>query len=96
MAFGLFSNRKSVTTAGTAERLSATHIVPAMVIIQAETDNRGLVAIGGSNVDVTETLQEGIQLYVGEIMPPLYDIDLYDVWVDSAISDDGVIFSYES
>jgi len=96
MAFGLLSDRKEVTAAGTAERLSATHIVPAMVIIQAETDNTGLVAIGGSNVDVTETSQEGTQLYAGDIMPPLYDVDLYDIWVDSAVNSDGVTYTYES
>ena len=96
MAFGLLSNRKVVATAGTAVRLSATTLQAAMVIIQAETDNTGLVAIGGSNVDVTETSQEGIQLYAGEIMPPLYDIDLYDIWMDSAVNGDGVVFSYES
>ena len=96
MSFGLLSNRKVVATAGTAERLSATTLQAAMAIIQAETDNTGLVAIGGSNVDVTETSQEGIQLYAGEIMPPLYDIDLNNVWVDSVENGDGVVFSYES
>ncbi len=94
MGLGLSSDRKVVTAEGTAERLeSATHIVQ-MVIIQAETDNTGLVAVGGSNVDVTATSQEGVQLYAGEILPPLYQIDLYTLYLDSAVSGDGVTYSF--
>ena len=90
----MLSDRKVVTAAATAERLEdSTHVV-GMLIIQAETDNTGLVALGGPNVDVTATSQEGTQLYAGEIMPPLYYVDLYDIWIDSAVSGDGVTYSF--
>ncbi len=96
MGFALLSDRKVIAATGTAERLEAANHTVSQIIIQAETDNTGLVAIGGPNVDITATSQEGIQLYAGEIAPPLFDIDLYHVWLDAAVNGDGVTYSYEA
>jgi len=91
------SGRKTVTTAGAAERLAAT--TPAdWLMIQAESDNTGNVCIGGSNVVAATGSRVGV--FVEESVAfgtPVFipgPLDLTDVHVDVTVNGDGVHFIY--
>jgi hypothetical protein len=85
--------RKTVTSAGTAERLSSTRRWCQYVTIQAETDNSDYVAIGDSNVVAADPNERGSVLAPGASVT-LYGVDLYLLYVDAASSGDGVTVEY--
>ncbi len=75
------------------------------VLIFAETDNTGKVAVGGepfvnitewdiitNGPNATETTQEGFQLNAGESMP--YPVEISEVWIASAVAGDGVAYLF--
>jgi len=89
---GLADGIKVVAAAGTDEALAAS--TPAkLVIIQAQTDNTGLIAIGNAGVDATEATGTGIILYAGDSVVIPCD-DLADVYIDATVSTDGVRYTY--
>jgi hypothetical protein len=87
------SSIKTVTTAGTAERLSATSSRHEMIVLQAECDNTGNIFIGGSTVDSSNGIQlAACETFVfsgnsfrGTIAP----FDLRDIWIDVATNGEG-------
>uniref|UniRef100_A0A6M3JBQ7 Uncharacterized protein n=1 Tax=viral metagenome TaxID=1070528 RepID=A0A6M3JBQ7_9ZZZZ len=91
---GIQSGSKAVTTAGTAETLVASTTPAKYVQIQAKPANTGRVAIGGSAVDETAATIKGIILYPGESTPWIPCDDLVDIYVDVAVSTQGVTFNY--
>jgi len=91
---GIGHGVKTVTTAGTDVVLSASTTAK-VVIITAQTDNTGLVAVGGSGVDATVLTGTGVALWAGDSVTLLVD-DLADVYIDATVSGDGVRYTYLS
>lgn len=89
---GIGHGRKVVTTAGTDVVLAASTVAK-VVIIMAETDNTGIIVVGGSGVDWTLATRTGITLSPGESVTLEVD-NLNDVYIDAAVSGDGVTYTY--
>ena len=83
---------KTVTTAGTDVAL-ATSTVCKRVDIQAQTDNTGLIAVGGSGVDATVATGTGIILNPGDVYSLEID-NLADIYIDSTVNGEGVRYTY--
>lgn len=82
----------TVTTAGTDVALAGSTACK-KVIIQAQTDNTGVIAVGASGVDATIATGTGIILYPGDALE--FDIDnLADVYIDSSVNGEGVRYTY--
>jgi hypothetical protein len=84
---------KTVSSAGTDEPLVASSTPAKIVIVQAQTDNTGVIAVGASGVDATVATGTGVLLYAGDSMTLEVD-DLADVYVDATVSTDGVRYTY--
>lgn len=85
--------RKTVTVAGTPERLVASNTPCKKVEVQALPGNTNNIAIGASTVDAAAGAERGI------VIPPtgyatLYIEDLYALYVDAVTSGEGVSFTY--
>ena len=93
--------RKTVTTAGTQERLTTGDIFCSYVRIQVEDDNTGIMYIGDGQVSSALGIelwaeaqqlddlqyQQHMELYaIGDDL-----ISLRDIWVDAGTAADGVI-----
>lgn len=90
----IYSGRKTVTVAGTAERFAASSTTAKKVTIMAELDNGDYVVIGGSDVVAALATRKGIALSAG--MSITLDIqDLYDLWIDAVVSGEGVSYIYQ-
>lgn len=89
---GIADNRKVVTTAGTRVTLAASTACK-QIIITAETDNTGIVVVGGSTVVAALATRQGVPLYAGDSVTLEID-NLADVYLDSTVSGDGVTFAY--
>jgi hypothetical protein len=89
---GIGHGVKTVAAAGTDEALAAS--TPAKwVMIQAQTDNTGRVAIGATGVDATIATGNGIALAAGEIATLPCD-NLADLFIDATVTGDGVRYTY--
>lgn len=86
----LLSGRKTVTTAGTAVRLSSSQPVGALAI-QALSNNTDKVVVGGSDVVAALSTRKGIYLSPGDVVSIDTD-DLGDVWIDSVVNGEGVTY----
>lgn len=89
---GIGHGVKTVTTAGTDVALAASTAVQ-WVMIQAQTDNTSMVAVGASGVDATEATGTGILLSPGDAVT-LPVADLADVYIDALVNGEGVRFTY--
>jgi len=85
--------RKVVAAAGTAEALSDTSLLVNSLLIVAETDNTGVIAVGGSTVVATVLTRRGAPLLAGEALP-LGPVDLADIYLDATVAGDGVTYMY--
>ena len=89
---GIGHGVKTVTTAGTDVALAASTACK-KVTIQAQLDNTGAIAVGGSGVDATVATGTGIVLNPGDAYE--FEIDnLADIYIDSLVSGEGVRFTY--
>ena len=101
MAFPRFFSWRTVTNEIDTPIQLAPPGMMGRVLITAETDNTGLVAIGGepdvlipewqivtNGPRATAGSQEGFPLNAGENMP--YPVELSEVWLASAVAGDGV------
>ncbi len=75
--------KKTVTTAGTAEALSASHTFARQVIIQALAGNTDVMLVGHADT-VTVAAEDGI------IIPQLNSITLENVFLDEVFIDVSV------
>ena len=82
----------TVTTAGTDVVLAASTPVK-WVVIQAQTDNSGIIAVGGSGVDATVATGTGVALAVGESISLFID-NLANVFIDATMPGEGVRYIY--
>jgi len=89
---GIGHGVKIVTTAGT-DVVLAESTAAKWVTIQAQTDNTGLIAVGGSGVDATEATGTGVALAAGESITLPID-NLADIYIDSTVNGEGVRFTY--
>lgn len=88
------NGRTIVTTAGTRVQLSTVSVPCKKVEICAETDNTGIIVVGGSTVIATIATRQGIPLNAGNTFT-VTDVDnLNRIWLDAAISGDGVTYAY--
>lgn len=85
--------RKTVASAGTAEALVSTSTYVNAVVICAETDNTGVIAVGPSPIATLAT-REGTPLAAGACTGiSAYDsFELMDWKIDSTVSTDGVTY----
>ena len=83
---------KTVTTAGTDEALAASTACK-RVIIQAQTDNTGKIAVGASGVDATIATGTGVLLEPGDAIE-LDTANLATVYIDSTVNGEGVRYTY--
>lgn len=89
---GIGNGRKVVTTAGTAVVL-ATSTTCRKVDITAETDNTGVIVIGGSSVIAALATRQGTPLNAGDTLS-VFITNLATVYLDSTVSGDGVTYNY--
>lgn len=98
IAFG--DNRQTVATAGTAVELSSTSQRATKVTITAETDNTGIIVVGGSTVVAALATRRGIPLSAGDSVTfekkGSESIDLIDIWIDTTVNGDGVTYVYQT
>lgn len=84
----------TVTTAGTDVVLASSTKVK-WVIVQAQTDNTGVIAVGASGVDATVATGTGVLLEAGDSINMLVD-NLADIFIDSTVNGEGVRYTYGS
>jgi len=89
---GIGHGVKTVTTAGTDVALASTTACK-RVIVQAQTDNTGFIAVGATGVDATVATGTGVLLYAGDSIELDID-DLADIFIDSTVNGDGVRYTY--
>lgn len=82
-----------VAAAGTAEALVAVSTPIRLVEIQARPENTGVVVVGASTVVAAAGTRRGIALVPGQSVA-LRVKDLSEVYVDAAVSGEGVSFVY--
>lgn len=90
----LGDGRQVVTTAGTRVQLSTNSVECREVAVTAETDNTGVVVVGGSTVVAALATRRGTPLAAGDTAIIPVD-NLQDVWLDATVSTDGVTYTYE-
>lgn len=83
---------KTITSAGTDEALASSTACK-KVVIQAQTDNTGWIAVGASGVDATEATGTGVLLGAGDSFELEID-NLSDVYIDATVSGEGVRYTY--
>lgn len=82
----------TVSTAGT-DVVLASSTACRRVVLQAQTDNTGLIAVGNAGVDATEATGTGVVLYAGDTIT-LFVANLNEIYIDSTVSGDGVRYLY--
>ena len=87
----LYGIRKTVTTAGTAERLSTTLINCVQICLQALLTNTGNIAIGGSNVIVASGSENSITLVPGQTMT-INCQNPQIIWMDAEVNGEGISY----
>ena len=88
---GISDGRKTVSAAA-AEALASSTLAK-VVIITAETDNTGVIVVGGSTVVALLATRRGTPLFAGDSI--VLEIDnLADVYLDTTVSGDGVTYTY--
>lgn len=86
----LTDGRTTVTTAGTRVALASSTVVKE-VIITAETDNTGIVVVGGSTCVAALATRRGIPLAAGDSVT-FQITNLNAISLDSTVSTDGVTY----
>ncbi len=92
----LSDGSKTVTAAGTAEALASTRTIAQFVTIQALADNTNSVYIGDSTVGSGRGIElpSALDSYQFAPIADLYIYNLADIFIDVAVSGEGVKFTY--
>lgn len=89
----LGSGRKTVTTPGTAEKLTSAVTVCRKVILTAPVNNGGEVYVGDSSVSAVASSQKGLLLLpTGSATIDIDDVS--KIWIDATVAGEGVTFTY--
>jgi hypothetical protein len=83
-----FSGQKTITAAGTAERLSTGLVANGSVMVKALPANTGNIYVGNVAGDVAST--NGMILEPGDVVIFNHVGDLREIWIDSAVNSEGV------
>jgi hypothetical protein len=87
--------RKTVTTAGTRVQIVTASTVCRSVTVTALEGNTGVICVGGSTIVASLGTRTGIPLNPGDSV--VIEIDnLNKIWLDSAVSGEGVSYYYKS
>ena len=90
---GLGDGRTEVAVAGTRVQLSTASVEARSIVITAETNNTGVITVGGSTVVGAEATRRGTPLTAGQSMT--VDIgNLNGIWLDTTVNTDGVTYTY--
>lgn len=89
---GMGHGVKTITTAGTDEALAGSTACK-RVVVQSQTDNTGLIAVGATGVDATVATGTGVILYPGDSFELEID-NLADVFIDASVNGEGVRYTY--
>lgn len=102
--YELVNLSKTVTTAGTRVRVSATDLVYRACVVQVKRGNTGLIYIGGptvsstagheliapaANTPLAQFSLSGVE-HGGGNAPQDIKVNLKDVWIDSSVNGEGV------
>jgi len=87
-----YSGLKTISAAGTAERLHSDLPCNGPLLVKALHDNAGDVYIGNVNGDVSST--NGMRLDAGDEVYFSMVHNLRELWVDVGTNDDGVAFMF--
>lgn len=91
--------RKEVASAGTAEALSDISQAFTYLTITAETNNTGVIVVGGSTVVASLATRRGSPLNAGDSytlnVKGQESGNLKDIFIDSTVSTDGVTYTYQ-
>lgn len=90
---GLKEGRKAVAVAGTEEPLVGQATPCSWVLVTAFETNTQKVVVGGPGVIAALAQRQGVPLSAGDSVPLPVD-DVADVYVDSLVNGEGVIFAY--
>ena len=90
---GIGHGVKTVASAGTDEALVSQITFAKWVTIQAQTDNTGVIAVGGAGVDATVATGTGVALSAGAMVTIPCE-DLKDIYIDATVTGDGVRYTY--
>mgnify|MGYP001588593779 CR=1 FL=1 len=90
-ASSVIDGRKEVAVAGTEEKLSTDDSRIISVAITAETNNTGIIVVGGSTVIASESTRRGTPLAAGDTTV-LTVSQLSAVWLDTTVNTDGVTY----
>jgi hypothetical protein len=82
-----YSGQKTITTAGTAEKLG-TQDISGPLMIKALDTNTSVVALGNVSEDVT--VSNGLRLEAGDVVVFDFVGNLASLWLDSAVNGEGV------
>lgn len=93
-AYGAVDGRKVVASAGTAEALSATDTTYELLVVCAESDNTGIIAVGRTPVAAAGS-QEGVLLRASSCFTSDNKSRLRNIYVDATVSGEGVAYYYE-
>jgi hypothetical protein len=85
------NGEKDVATSGSAVPLVATSTSCVDVLIQSKNDNTGNIYVGGGSVSSSN----GVCLYPSESIAINID-NLDEIYIDSSVSGEGVVFTYTS
>lgn len=86
--------RKTVTTAGTAVRLTDSGVGGNSTCVTALAGNTGTICIGSATVVAASGTRRGTPLAAGESITFSTDPSL--LWIDATVNGEGVSFSYEA
>ena len=91
----LSDGRKVVASSAVAEPLVAAEQYCTQVVLQAETDNTGVVVIGAdATLAHAATARHGITLSAGDFITIPGIKDLRNIWLVSSVNGDGVTYLY--
>lgn len=88
----ILDGRQTVPTPATPVALIGSATPIRSVVITAETDNTGVISVGGSDVLATLATRKGTPLSAGESIS--FDInDLSKIYIDSTVATDGITYT---
>jgi hypothetical protein len=94
-AYGkIVSGRTTITTSGTAVRITATSTPVPGVWVGSDENNGGIIVVGDSSVEGTAGSQQGIMIEPAgnSIFIPVNNLNL--LYVDSSNSGDEAVWAY--
>ncbi len=83
------SGQKTVTAAGTAERLSDDQVVNVPVIVKALPGNTDVVYVGNDGAG-NVTSSNGLPLSAGDAVVFSFVSNFREIWLDAAVNSEGV------